>query len=502
MSGPQVNVAEHIVKTGQRRSRAWLRWALGAWWLVFLYLALNLRDTVVSALWPTIHDALLALWALVQSWPRLAQIGFGALGIAVVGGLAWLTYLAFWTWRKAERAAAEAAKQEQIEILHKGSEPVQERLDRLIQLAAKPKAPLSLPSEKEAPSLSPGVVAPLGMPRAATLVGRDAELADLMVKLRAGATTGLFALRGMGGVGKTVLASEAVARLASAQEVFPGGAAWISCENLTGAEGLDELWARVARALLLEQVAAQPDSQVRRVALAQALAQRERLLLALDNIEPDLDAGIVLDTLAVEGHTALLLTARHAVVPHRLTPIEIKPLAELDARILFVQQLQKHNPARPTSQDEAALPDLLAALGGLPLALELTAAYAGLQRLPLADVLREVEDDGLHASTFQGDPQRALGARFDRSWRKLAPRQQRLFASLSLLVGASFPRATALALAQAALEKPDAEAAGDLTTLVDYALVEALEGGRLRLHPLLREYAAECLKKNFRRSSV
>ena len=36
---------------------------------------------------------------------------------------------------------------------------------------------------------------------------------------------------------------------------------------------------------------------------------------------------------------------------------------------------------------------------------------------------------------------------------------------------------------------------GDLLTLVSYALVEALPGGeRLRLHPLLREYAAGKLK--------
>ncbi|HEV2238482.1 MAG TPA: hypothetical protein VGR57_17625, partial [Ktedonobacterales bacterium] len=56
--------------------------------------------------------------------------------------------------------------------------------------------------------------------------------------------------------------------------------------------------------------------------------------------------------------------------------------------------------------------------------------------------------------------------------------------------GASFPRAGALAVAGAA----GGDAASDVATLVDYALVEALtEGERLRLHPQLREFAVEKL---------
>jgi Tfp pilus assembly protein PilF len=494
MSEAPVNVAEPAAQQERRTSRAWLRWGLGAWWVVILYLALNLRDTIVSALWPALHDWLQALLALVGSWPLLAQIGFWALVALALGGLAWLTYLAFWTWRKAEQEAARAEKAGRIEELKEGNKPLQQPLEQLVELTKEQNELLSQRQEQQAPPLSPGVIAPTGMPRAASLIGRDAVLADLMAKLRAGATMGIFALRGMGGVGKTALAAEAVARLASERGVFPGGAAWISCETLTGSEGLAELWGRVARALGLEQVAARPDPQTRRAALASALTQRERLLLALDNIEPGLDADAALDTLAVDGHTALLLTARHAVAPHRLTPIEITPLEPPDARALFAQQLQKHNPARPTAEDEQAVPKLLEALGGLPLALELTAAYAGLQRLPLAEVLREVEADGLNAAAFRADPKRALARRFDRSWLKLTGRQQRLFAGLSLLEGASFPREAALALARATLAKANAGAASDLKTLVDYALVEPLEGGRLRLHPLLREYAEEKLR--------
>jgi len=58
-------------------------------------------------------------------------------------------------------------------------------------------------------------------------VGRDDELATkLLASLRGGATMGVVALRGMGGVGKPALAAEAVARLMTEHpDDFPGGAA-------------------------------------------------------------------------------------------------------------------------------------------------------------------------------------------------------------------------------------------------------------------------------------
>ena len=334
------------------------------------------------------------------------------------------------------------------------------------------------------------MIAPAGLPRAVSLVGRDGALAELMAKLRAGDAIGV---QGMGGIGKTALAAEVVARLAEDQSAFPGGAAWIACEGLEGEVGLADLWARVARALGHEPVEALADAQARRAGLAAALARQKRLLLALDNVEPKLDADALLDTLAVRGHTALLLTARQQIAPHRLRAIALPPLPPPEGESLFRERLGQIDAARPNAQDEPAIPKLLAAVSGLPLAIELTAAYAGMQRLALEHVLREVEHDGLHAAAFRADSKRALLTRFERSWLALMPRQQRCFVGLSLLAGGSFPREAALAVAQAADDQADPP--GDLLTLVSYGLVEALPGGeRLRLHPLLREYAAGKLK--------
>src|SRR5262249_50250169 len=72
-------------------------------------------------------------------------------------------------------------------------------------------------------------------------------------------------------------------------------------------------------------------------------------------------------------------------------------------------------------------------------------------------------------------------------------------AGLSLLAGATFPRAAARALAEVAVgasEAPDPE--GDVAALVVLHLVETLAGERLRLHLLLREYAAGKLRERER----
>ena len=141
-------------------------------------------------------------------------------------------------------------------------------LEKVREIASQPVPP--------APPLDAGLsgwgrplaVAPTGLPLAASLIGRERELADLMARLRAGTAIGLFALRGMGGVGKTALTAEAVARLAEEQTVFPGGAVWITCEGLEGEAVLAELWARVARALQLEQVAGLNNIHIRFATLA------------------------------------------------------------------------------------------------------------------------------------------------------------------------------------------------------------------------------------------
>jgi tetratricopeptide (TPR) repeat protein len=379
------------------------------------------------------------------------------------------------------------------------------------------------------------VIVPVGLPRSAMLVGRDFELIKLMTRLRTGQTSSVSALNGMGGVGKTALAAEAVAQLFQDRKAFPGGAVWIFCEGLAGPRGLSEIWRRIALTMQLEQIIGITDPDIQRIALANTLTQVPRLLLALDNVEPQLDAEVLLNTLTVPGHTALLLTARQAITPEKVTSIMLSPLSILDAVQLFIQRLKQVDENRPVKNDNMWIPQIIAILGGLPLAIELVAAYAGGQRLPLTQILFELEQDKLEAPSLNFDAKRALRSRFKRSWAVLSPQEQRLFAGLALMKGTSFPREIAITLAIAAtsddrkkpplsrfidaalafaatrgndeaihkqnerekMYKQPAEllAKKAVSKLNTYALVEPLANGYMRLHPLLREYAAERLRE-------
>jgi len=191
----------------------------------------------------------------------------------------------------------------------------------------------------------PTSVAPVGAPRSAGFVGREEELATLLQGLRAGTSMGVFALEGMGGVGKTALAAEAVSQLAS-DPSFPGGAVWVSCEGLVGADGLATIWSELGRQLDLRAVREATKAEERRVQLVQALAARPRTLLALDNLEVDLDSETLVSTLSIAGHTALLLTARQAIAPGLVTRLDLAPLPEPDAATLFRQTLARNDASR------------------------------------------------------------------------------------------------------------------------------------------------------------
>src|SRR5262249_54967675 len=162
--------------------------------------------------------------------------------------------------------------------------------------------------------------------------------------------------------------------------------------------------------------------------------ERPRTLLALDNVERDLDALLLIDTLAVPGHATLLLTSRYALAPRKLFPIPLPPLDLPDAATLLRKRLHQIDAARPDTEDEAHLAELAAVSGGVPLAVELVANYAGVQHLRLPTVLAQLQRDGLSAAALHDPlyPQRALEATFARSWEVLSAVQQHLRGSFAL----------------------------------------------------------------------
>src|SRR5690349_13051318 len=108
-----------------RKSPPWVRWLLAAWWVVIAYLALSLRDTFISNLWPWLPDKLAALLGLVAGWPQWAQVGLAVLVALILDGFIWLTILAF--ERKEARAleTAKAGHLEWVGEVREGVEPLE-----------------------------------------------------------------------------------------------------------------------------------------------------------------------------------------------------------------------------------------------------------------------------------------------------------------------------------------------------------------------------------------
>ncbi len=311
-------------------------------------------------------------------------------------------------------------------------------------------------------------------PVAPALVGRRLELTELRRRL-ADPACRLLVLTGPPGVGKSTLARAALA------EAGPGGS-WVSLAELASA---DELPARVAARLGLRLDGGQPPW----AALAAALGPARRLLV-LDNAE-HLDLAAGLDELLSGCGVQLLVASRAptgAAGEQRLA-LEGLPLPDLDetdpevldandAVRLFAVRARRVARGFDLAAEAAPLVRLLHAVDGLPLAIELLAAWRRL--MPVADISAELEGS-LEVLETAPAGERTLRAAFERSWVRLDADEQRVLAQIALL-----PQPVGRELARRVLQAP----LPVLAALVDHSLLQADGEGRFGLHPLVRRCAA------------
>jgi predicted ATPase/DNA-binding SARP family transcriptional activator len=336
--------------------------------------------------------------------------------------------------------------------------------------------------------------APVGADGAA-LVGRATELQRLRALL-ASSEHRLVTLTGPGGVGKTRLARAAHAGLA-AEAAARGAEAtlWVDLDDL---QSVEQIGPRLAATLGLTL---RPGAS----ALDQAIARLApvRTVLVLDNCEPLVDrddgsrgiAGAVRALLEGCPQLRVLATSRRRLdLPHEqaialgglvCAPAGAGPEAVLtsDAARLFCLRAQANDAAFDPRPHAGAIARITALTEGLPLALELAAAWVRL--LPCAEIALELEA-GLDVLEPRAG-NRGMRAVFERSWQLAAPHEREVLAQLAAFAG-SFSREAARAVAGATLPA--------LANLSDASLLRADTHGaasRFSLHPLLREFAREKL---------
>ncbi len=200
-------------------------------------------------------------------------------------------------------------------------------------------------------------------PPTTSLIGRQADLAELETALKAHR---LVTLTGVGGVGKTRLALELAARSAFN---FSDGLFVIELAAVGDPAAVPEA---VATALGITQ---QPGLSVAD-SVAAALAGRARLLV-FDNCEHVLDAAadMIAAILSQSATVRVLATSREGL---RVSDEQLWPVPSLDvessAATLFVERAQAVAPAVTLTEADEAVIEVCRRVDGIPLAIELAAS--------------------------------------------------------------------------------------------------------------------------------
>lgn len=228
----------------------------------------------------------------------------------------------------------------------------------------------------------------------------------------------------------------------------------------------------------------------------QACVRDKELLLVLDNLEQlKTSAAWLVELLAAAPKLTLLVTSREPLQVRAESVFRLEGLhvpaaeAEGDLRTSEGVQLFIERAARAAGHFTvtAETLQLVAEIGrrveGMPLALELAAAWARTRTLP--EILSAIDASLDFLVTPQGDVSArhtSLRAVWASSWETLTAREQALLAQLTIFQGGfDYPAAQAIINVQQE----------ELDTFIDKSLLKRQPSGRYELHQLLHQFTAE-----------
>jgi predicted ATPase/class 3 adenylate cyclase len=318
--------------------------------------------------------------------------------------------------------------------------------------------------------------------KASSLVGRAQEVANLS-ELLARDDARLVTCTGAGGIGKTRLALQVAAGVASASR---NGVVVVALAPV------------VEPVSVLPTIAASlgvrpSGDQAIEDELAAHLAGRPTLLV-LDNFEQvSAAAPAVARMLERAPGLKVLLTSRAPLRVSGEHEFPVPPLRNEEAVALFAERATAVRPGFVlTPSGEPAAAEICRRLDGLPLAIELAAARTKLLRPEelLARLTRNLDVLGEGARDLPAR-QRTLRATLDWSWELLGVDEQQLFGEVSVFVGgATIEAIEAVCRCEDALRLVEA--------LLDNNLLQRTEGSpqtRVALLETVREYALQRLEQ-------
>ena len=326
-------------------------------------------------------------------------------------------------------------------------------------------------------------------PQLTPFVGRTAELHKIHHYLT-DPNCRLLTLVGPGGIGKTRLAIEAAAQ----SRTFMHGVYFV---RLAEVATTDLLSLAVANALGLTF----SSQTAPRTELLDYLRPKQ-MLLVFDNFEHLLERiDLVQAILLAAPQIKLLITSQERLnlqseVVWQVAGLEFATFKSVEeaqtytAVELFVASAKRVRPDfELQASDLPHLEQILRAVQGMPLAIELAAAWVHM--LSVAEIAAEI-DQSLDLLTSElhdiPDRHRSIRAAFDYAWARLSAAEQALFPALSIFRG-DFTRHAAQQVAKASLRS--------LSGLVNKSLlVSHADAGRYLLHTMLRQFVIDRLQQD------
>jgi predicted ATPase/transcriptional regulator with XRE-family HTH domain len=320
------------------------------------------------------------------------------------------------------------------------------------------------------------------------LIGRQRELDDLS-QLLSNPQCRLLTLVGPGGIGKTHLAIETAARM---QAVFADGVFFVPLDPVNTTRFIVPMIADAMGFAFENENPVEPKTQ-----LFDYLREKQALLL-MDNIEHLLSVPgieVLAEMLANAPKVKLLATSREPLELQGEWVFEVQGLpipesTQMEESVqntsveLFLQCARRAQVGfNATAQDYPAIVHICRLVEGMPLGIELAAAWV--RTLACEEIAREIEDglDILRVSTRDLPARhRSLRAVFDQSWRLLSEEEQTVLLRLSVF-RSGFRREAAEQVAGASLSV--------LSAFVMKSLIRRTGSERYDLHELIRQFAAE-----------
>ncbi|MEZ4736325.1 MAG: tetratricopeptide repeat protein [Caldilineaceae bacterium] len=334
-------------------------------------------------------------------------------------------------------------------------------------------------------------------------IGRVHELRELEKLL----TTGnhrLLTITGPGGIGKTRLALQVAHEQAAALRWRDG----VYFVELTAVENGELLASTLAKGVGVPPAGGQP-------AISQIIdyLRHKQMLIVLDNLEQLLTtdhvpavAHLFDDLLLHTTSITLLITSRERLNLHGETAFNLlgmpfpatvnartderdPTLADYDAIRLFRQSAQRADRTfQLTADNQAAVLQICQLVQGMPLAIDLAAAWVRL--LSCAEIAAELSRSiAFLTATAHNLParHRSIAAVFNHSWQILSPAEQHVFARLARFRGGC---------TRDAAQQVTGAALSTLSMLIDKSLLRRTAEGRFVIHELLRQFAAEKLAED------